>query len=71
MHFNFAKETKVLFLIIICFVIGGLIALVQHSSLSTIEMDGTEFLFDAQRILKGEGYDSCSYLDVITKRLGR
>ena len=58
MDFSFSKETKIFFLLIICFFIAALIALVQHSSLSSYEIDGSEFLFDAERILSGKGYNS-------------
>lgn len=43
---------------IACYFLAGLIALKSHTVLSSFERDGTEFLFDARRILDGQGYDS-------------
>jgi hypothetical protein len=58
MHFNFSRETKIFVVLIACFLVAGSIAFTQHTTLTTFERDGTEFLFDAKRILNGEGYDS-------------
>jgi Gpi18-like mannosyltransferase len=45
-------------LLVIVYCCVGLVAVRYHSMLSMFERDGTEFLFDAQRILQGKGYDS-------------
>ncbi len=52
------KEKILLTIIIACYFTAGMIALNDHSVLSRIERDGTEFLFDAKRILEGQSYDS-------------
>lgn len=56
--FSTIKRNKVFLLIFFYFMIAGLVALKYHTALTSSERDGTEFLFDAERILNGEGYDS-------------
>ena len=59
LQINFTrKEVTILFAIILCYLCAGLIAIKYHSVLSIFERDGTEFLFDAKRIVSGQGYDS-------------
>jgi hypothetical protein len=58
MPFSLSKESKIFLIILVFFLSAGLIAVKAHSVLSIFERDGTEFLFDVQRILNGEGYDS-------------
>ena len=45
-------------LVVICYLCAGVIALTSHTVLSDFERDGTEMLFDAERILTGQGYNS-------------
>lgn len=52
------KKTTILLIVITVFICAGMVAFKYHYILSNIEKDGTEFLFDAKRILDGKGYDS-------------
>ncbi len=52
------REVWKLIFIIACYLFAGMIALKFHAILSDYERDATEMLFDAKRILAGEGYNS-------------
>lgn len=55
---SFTIKKRLLISILACYLFAGLLAVDFHSVLSILERDGTEFLFDALRILNGRGYDS-------------
>lgn len=52
------REVWKLIFIIACYLFAGMIALKFHAILSSFERDGTEMLFDAERIFTGQGYNS-------------
>lgn len=52
------KEIIKLLLVVACYFCAGAIALTSHTVLSSFERDGTEMLFDAERIFNGQGYNS-------------
>ncbi len=56
--FHLTREVWGLILIVACYLLAGMIALKFHAILSDYERDATEMLFDAKRILAGEGYNS-------------